>query len=275
MKVLILILSLLTFCFSFGQKMPSDYFNEADEFFEVKKYDKALISYQYIVDNHPRNELFPRALYNTGYINFVQKDFKKAIDVFKIILESDFNEKEDLGGSIMDDPYTNYRHRASKIMSEIYFDKKNYELALNYFAISDTVFPYLHFCGNELASNEIYSALRYANIYSKLKQSDKAIEKLLPLIFKNLTDNSDVIKELKILLRGKKEIKQDFDNSLNKIYEKTIDKKDYSYTYHYISFLDVEIIVPQGFSNDSEEFDSNKAIENIKQTDFYKMLESF
>jgi tetratricopeptide (TPR) repeat protein len=274
MKVLILILSLLTFYFSFGQKMPLDYFNEADEYFEVKKYDKALISYQYIVDNHPRNELFPRALYNTGYINFVQKDFKKAIEVFKIILESDFNEKEDLGGSIMDDPYTNYRHRASKIMSEIYFDKKNYELALNYFAISDTVFPYLHFCGNELASNEIYSALRYANIYSKLKQSDKAIEKLLPLIFKNLIDNSDVIKELKILLRGKKEIKQDFDNSLNKIYEKTIDKKDYTYTYHYINFLDVEIIVPQGFVNDSEEFDSNKAIEDIKQTAFYKMLES-
>ena len=95
--------------------------------FENENFNEALKGYQYIVNNHPKNELYPRAFYNVGYIYFIQKKYDKSIPIFKEILESNFNEKENLGGGIMADPYTNYRHRASEILSEIYYDKKKYD----------------------------------------------------------------------------------------------------------------------------------------------------
>lgn len=258
---------------AYGQKMPSDYFDEASNYFEDENFDEALKGYQYIVDNHSKNELYPRAFYNVGYIYFIQKKYDKAIPIFKEILESNFNEKENLGGGIMADPYTNYRHRASEILSEIYYAKKKYDTALHYFALSDTTYPYLHFCGNEYASNDVHTALRYADIYQKLKQPEKAIEKLLPTVFITLADNSKVIEELKKLLVDRKGLKKELDNSLNKIYSKKIDKEDYSYTRYYFKFLNAEIAVPDSYEDEKEKFDQDKAIKEIKQTDFYKMIE--
>lgn len=273
MKTIFSILIFLCSVVSYGQKMPSDYFDESSNYFEEEKYDEALKGYQYIIENHRKNELYPRAFYNVGYIHFIQKKYDKAIPIFKKILESDFNEKDNLGGGIMADPYTNYRHRASEILSEIYYKKKKYDTALYYFALSDTTYPYLHFCGNEYASNDVHTALRYADIYKKLKQPDKAIEKLLPSIFITLADNSKVIEELKTFLSGKKELKQELDNSLSKIYSKKIDREDYSYTSYYFKFLNTEIRVPSSYAAEKESFDKKEAIKEIKQTDFYKMIE--
>lgn len=252
--------------------MPSDYFEEASKYFEDKNFNKALKSYQYIIDNHKKNELYPRAFYNVGYIYFIQTKYNKATPIFKEILESNFDEKEDLGGGIMAAPYTNYRHRASEILSEIYYAKGDYDTALYYLVLSDTAYPYLHFCGNAHASNDIHTAMRYADIYQKLKQPEKAIEKLLPCVLITLADNSKIIEELKILLSDRKGLKQELDNSLSKMYPKKIDRKNYSYTRYYFKFLNVEIAVP-GSYEDKKKFEKDKAIDEIKQTDFYKMIE--
>ncbi|NLL27518.1 MAG: tetratricopeptide repeat protein [Bacteroidales bacterium] len=273
MKLITSISFLFLSILSTAQKMPSDYFEEASKYFEDEKFDEAIKSYQYIVDYHSKNELYPRAFYNIGYIYFIQKKYDKAIPVFKKILESNFNEKEDLGGNIMVDSYTNYKHKGSKILSEIYYAEEKYDTALYYLALSDTTFPYLHFCGNENASNNIYIALRYADIYQKLKQPEKAIEKLLPTVFITLADNLKVIEELKKLLTDKKGLKKKLDNSLNKIYPKKIDREDYSYTKYYFKFLNVEIAVPNNYEDDKKKFDKDKAIKEIKQTNFYKMIE--
>lgn len=274
MKTVFSILIFLCSLVSYGQKMPSDYFGESSNYFEEEKYDEALKGYQYIIENHRKNELYPRAFYNVGYIHFIQKKYDKAIPIFKKILESNFNEKENLGGGIMADPYTNYRHRASEILSEIYYAKKKYDTALHYFALSDTRYPYLHFCGNEYASNDVHTSLRYADIYQKLNQPKKAIEKLLPTVFITLADNSKVVEELEKLLADKKALKQELDNSLSKIYSKKIDREDYSYTKYYFKFLNAEIVVPNSYEDEKDKFDEDKAIKDIKQTDFYKMIEN-
>lgn len=258
---------------SYGQKMASDYFEEASEYLEDDKIDEAIKCFQYIVNNHTNNELYPDAFYNVGYLYFIQKKYNKAIPIFKAILESNFNEKENLGGGIMDDPYTNYKHKASEILSEIYYAKEKYDNALYYFALCDTTYPYLHFCGNENASNAIHTALRYADIYQKLKQPEKAIEKLLPTVLITLANNSKVITELKQLLADRKGLKQELDNSLNKIYSKKIDSKGYSYTRYYFKFLNVEITFPENYEDKNNKFDQDRAITEIKQTNFYKMIE--
>jgi len=273
MKKILVILFILNSFSTFSQKMPSDYFEEAIIYFEEEEFDKAIEVFQFIVENYPKNLLYPRAFYNVGYIYFIKKDYNKAISVFTAIIESNFNEKENLNASIMEDPYTNYKHRASNILSNIYYDKKMFDTALHYLALSDTVFPYLHFCGNEYEANYVYVALRYADIYQKLNQPNKAIEKLLPTVFVSLVDNSKVITELKILFKNKKGLKKELDNSLKKIYPKTIQLDNYTYIRYYFKFLNVEITVPDSYEIDEKNFNINKAINIIRQTDFYKMIE--
>jgi tetratricopeptide (TPR) repeat protein len=252
--------------------MPSDYFEEAGKFYENRDFEKALISYQYIVDHYPKNELYSKSYYNVGYIYYLQKNFKKAIVIFSTILNGNFNEKEKLGGDIMADPYTNYKHRASEILSNIYYERKMYDSALHYFALSDTANPYLHFCGNEYAANDIHTALRYSDIYQKLRNPDQAIKKLLPAVFITLADNSMIIDELKKLLKGKANLKRKLDESLKKIYVKEIKQGKNSYKRYYFKFLDTEIAVPGSYEGDKEMFDKQKAVDEIMLTDFYKMI---
>jgi tetratricopeptide (TPR) repeat protein len=270
-KTVVVLIAILASFSAFSQKMPSDYFEEASNYFEEEELDKALEGYQYIVDNYPKNELYPRAFYNVGYIYFVQEHYDKAILVFIAILENNFNEKENLGGDIMADPYTNYKHRAGRILSNIYYEKQMFDTALYYFALADTVYPYLHFCGNEYAENDVYTSLRYADIYQKLNQPNKAIEKLLPSVFITLADNSTVIKELQKLLADRKNLKKKLDKSLKNIYSRTIKREGYTYIKYYFKFFNVEIDVPNSY--EKRKFDKEKAVSKIKQTDFYKMIE--
>jgi tetratricopeptide (TPR) repeat protein len=255
-----------------AQKMPSDYFEEAGKFYENKEFDKALACYQYIVDHHPKNELYPKSFYNVGYIYYSQKNFEKAIVIFHTILKGNSNETANLGGDIMAAPYTNYRHWANEILSDIYYEKEKYDSSLFYFALSDTTNPYLHFCGNEFAANDIYTALRYADIYQKLNQPNQAIKKLLPAVFITLADNSMIIDELKQLLKGKPNLKSRLDESLMKIYVKTIQQNENSYERYYFKFLEAEIAIPDSYEYDKKKFDKQKAIKEIMLTDFYKMI---
>jgi tetratricopeptide (TPR) repeat protein len=202
----------------------------------------------------------------------MNKQYDSSIVVFKSILTSNFNEKENLGGGIMDDPYTNYRHRASKILSDIYYNKKMYDTALYYFSLSDTLYPYLHFCGNEYAANDIHTALTYSDLYQKIDNKDKAIESLLHAVFVTLANNTKVISELKTLLKKKKNLKSELDNALDNMYSKTIQRETYSYTQHYFKFMNAEILVPNGYEDEKKKFDKDEAIKEIKKTDFYKMI---
>ena len=252
--------------------MPSDYFDEGEKYVEANDNKNALASFQFIVKHYPKSTLYPKAFYNVGYIYFMDKQYDSSIVIFKSILISNFNEKENLGGGIMDDPYTNYRHRTSEILSDIYYNKKMFDTALHYFALSDTLYPYLHFCGNEYAENNIYTALTYSDLYQKLDNNDKAIESLLPAVFITLANNSKVLSELKSLLKKKKNLKKDLDLSLTNIYSKTIQREDYSYQILYFKFLNVEIAVPKGYEDEKKKFDKDEAITDIKKTDFYKMI---
>lgn len=273
MKTSLILLSLLVFLHVVrAQKMPSDYFEEASKFYEDSAFDKALDAYQYIVDKHSKNELYPRAFYNMGCIYFKQKEFEKAIAIFKSILTRNFNERENLGGDIMDDPYTNFKHRASEVVSDIYYEREKYDSALYYFVLSDTAYPYLHFCGNAYAEYDVYTALRYADIYQQLKQPEKAIAKLLPAVFITLANNEKVIEELQKLLKSKPGLKSRLDESLNRIRSKEFKQRGYSYSGYYIEFLGAEIAVPEGYDDQKKKFDKQKAIKAIKETDFYKMI---
>ncbi|KKP52836.1 MAG: hypothetical protein UR43_C0010G0027 [candidate division TM6 bacterium GW2011_GWF2_33_332] len=275
MKLTVIIIFWMLNCFSvFSQKMPSDYFDEGVKFMGSEKTKEAILSFKYIVDNHPRNELYPRAFYNLGYIYYQDKQYGNAKQIFKSILNSMFNEKEALGGDIMADPYTNYRHRAAILLHQIYYDTKDYDSSLYYLALSDTAYPYLHFCGNEYAANEVFMSLRYADVYEKLGNLTKAKQALLKSVFVNLADNTKVIEELKRLFekeKGEKGLKKELEKALENIYPRKETRNNKEYTRYYFKFQETEIAVPFNFF-DSDNFDKSKTIAQIKQTELYKMI---
>ncbi len=255
-----------------AQKMPIDYFQEGESFYREGKNEEALDAFVYIVENHPKNALYEKAFYNIGLIHIFQNKEEEAIKVFETILNSNFNEKDDLGGSLMADPFTNFKHRSSKILSEIYYDNERFEESLHYLALSDTLYPYFHFCGNAYEEHNVYYALTYSDIYQKLNQPDKAIEKLLPIVFNELTDITDVIEELQILLPKKKNLSKKLDAALEKIHSEEIHEEEYSHTRYYFKFLNSEIDVPYYFDLDDEKFNLDEGIAELKETEFYKMV---
>ncbi len=273
-KAVIISFGLFYSIFTFGQKMPSDYFDEGVAYMTDEKTKEAINSFKYIIDNHPNNELYPRAFYNLGYIYYETKQFVKAKKVFESILNSKFNEKEPLGGDIMADPYTNYRHRSASLLQQIYYDTKDYDSSLYYLALSDTVYPYSHFCGNAYAENDVYMSLKYADIYKKLDDHTSAKEALLKSVFVDLADNSKVIVELKRLFEkdmNKKDLIAQLDKALENIYSKSEARNGKEYTWYYFKFQGTEISVPYNFF-DSEDFDKTNTLEEIKETEFYKMI---
>ncbi|WP_129019651.1 tetratricopeptide repeat protein [Edaphocola flava] len=278
MRKLFSILFVLASVNAFSQKMPSDYFSEASVFLEKKEFQKALDGYQYIVDRYPQSELYPRAYFNTGYVHMLKKDYDQAIYIFKTILHNYFNEKESLGGALMDDPYTNYQHRATELLSTIYSKKQMFDSALYYFTLSDTAYVYLSDCGNEHDKYEFHKALRYAELYKNINQTDKAVRKLLPIIFAPQGRDVIVNQRLQLLLKGQKGLKNELDKALEKIYPKDITKETYTNIHYYFHFLDLEVRIPNALIEEKVTFgekkllDREKTIAKIHKTSFYLMI---
>lgn len=271
MKTRLTLLLLLSFSVTaFGQKMPSDYFQEAHDYFEEGELDKALAGYMYIVENHPRNELYPRALNNAGYICLLQKKYKKAIEVFSLILNGNQDEREPSGGGIMASPYANYCHRAASQISDCYYELQQYDSALRYLSLSDTMYPFLSTCGNAYAEHYIQTALRYSDIYQKLGQPDKAIDKLLPQVFNTgLADNSKIIAELERLLKGKPKLLKKLEKAIDGVYLKTFTSDYGDYDRYCIQWLGVEIVYPyKPWEDDTKESVKKK----MRESEFYKMV---
>jgi tetratricopeptide (TPR) repeat protein len=271
MKTRLLLLLLMSFgVVAFGQKMPSDYFQEATRYFNEGDMDKALEGYLYIVENHPRNELYPRALHNVGYVYFLQRKYQESVDAYTKLLNGGHNELEPLGGGIMADPYTNFRHRAATQISDCYYELGQYDSALHYLALSDTVYKYISTCGNAYAEYYIRTALRYADIYQKLGQPDKAIGKLLPQVFDSgLADNSKIIAKLKKLLKGKPKLLKQLDKAIDGVYLKTFTSDYGDYERYCIQWLGVEIRYPY---KPWEENTKETVMKKMRESEFYKMV---
>lgn len=271
MKTRLILFLLLSFSlFAFGQKMPSDYFEEASRYYKELDLDNALAGYLYIVENYPCNELYPRALNNVGHIYFLQKKYQEATEAFTKLLNGGQNELEPLGGGIMADPYTNFRHRAATQISDCYYELGQYDSALRYLALSDTVYKYISTCGNAYAEYYIRTALRYADIYQKLGQPDKAIEKLLPQVFETgLADNSKIIAKLKKLLKGKPKLLKQLDKAIDGVYLKTFTSDYGDYERYCIQWLGVEIRYPY---KPWEENTKENVMKKMRESEFYKMV---
>lgn len=264
MKKTLLLLLFFSCLTATSQKTAKDLFDEGLAYVEQDSIKKSIASFKHIVDHHPKDSLYPMALYNVAYLYAMDEDYNNAIPAFERILNSNLNEYDFIGGNIMDNPYANYKYKASRGLYEIYTFKEDYKKALEYLIMSDEKYPYIHFCGNSACSNETGMALNYASLYTKLGQKDMALIKLLELA---LPGNKNILAELKLLLAEQEKAKQKFDEAMKNIYS----KKGNEETEYYMRFLNAEIYV--GYGTEKYPFDEKDTIKKIKETDFYKMLE--
>ncbi len=175
-------------------------FDEILDLYENGQLTSAQVLSEHFLDTYPDSEMYPRVLYNLGivYRDLDQQDH--AIAIFKRILEASFEEKEPYGGIM--EWYALYKHRSAKHLAEIYLQREQFEEASQYIYLFDKVYPYQHFCGNELSADRIYTSRIYAKLYQGKGDNLKAITELLPHIFYNgLASNELLLEDLEWLLR--------------------------------------------------------------------------
>jgi tetratricopeptide (TPR) repeat protein len=234
-----------------------------------RNYEKALNCFQNIVNNYPKSEFFySDANFQIGHIYFLQIKYDEAIKVFEPILKIKVDESDSLYGKTRYESY-----KATELLSEIYYQKGDYEKALNYYSVLDTLESGFRLCGSASFEYNTKKAIRFSVLYRKLNQNEKAIKLLMTQVFSLFSDNSRIALELKGIILDNNLKKSDFDNALENMYAKTFVKEDYTMKQYYYKFLNCEFEVRFGIEDEYVKFDKAKIIEEIRKSSFYKMLE--
>jgi tetratricopeptide (TPR) repeat protein len=209
-------------------------FIKAEEYYNNQQLDSALNVYKEITVKYPKHKLYPRAFYNVGYTAWQLDKYDLAIEVFKKILRSNFDDNEKgPGEGLMSEPYAIYKHRSCIILYEIYFARLEYSTALKYLRMADKQYPYQHFCGNEYAANDIYMANQFSKLYDAMGQIDYG-----------LASNQVILTQMELVLSkkyGAVKIKEE----LLAAQERITLKQENNYEYGYVTLFDVEVPLPE------------------------------
>lgn len=240
--------------------------------------DFAFEQFEKVIEEYPNSKVYHKSLYNLAHISSLMDDEDYEIKYLKMILVSDANDKENSGRSgLMSNPYANFKNEASNRLTEIYIEKGDFNEALNFKQINEK-YPLQHFCGNAFASNDIYNAKQYAQIYLGLGETKKALSYLLPNVFDNgLANNSDLVKLTVETLKRNYELsllKKEFGNSIEHIYSRVEKQNKNEWTNYYIKYFDTEIEIPSwklSYETDKEKLKTDLE-QTIKETEFYKSL---
>jgi len=242
--------------------------------------EKAIAAYNELIEKFPKSAFLFRALNNKAFAELSLNRTEAAKVTFKSLLNSDADdaEKGGIGSGIMGEPYANYKNRAAKTFASIYIKDSNYAEAIVYLDLTKK-YPYMHFCGNEYAADEIYMTILYAKCFLGLNDNQKAIQILLPKILdNNLADNSEVVDmAYKTLTKTytKEQLKALFEDAFKKIEVEKIKTKKQDDTRYYITFIDTKIeLQSMWYGGLIEPTDIHAAAEKFcKKTTFYKLLE--
>jgi tetratricopeptide (TPR) repeat protein len=163
-----------------------DRFDKAAKLYEDEHYAEARTIFREIADDNFDHPIYPRAEFNDAYTSWVMKDYDRAEKRFLGLLKLDLDDLDPSGNQgIMDEPYANYKNRASLILAEICIDEGRFAEAKRYAGLADSVYPYHHFCGNELMGSLIAQRVLYSRCDEGLGDTLGALRPLLPDMFYN------------------------------------------------------------------------------------------
>lgn len=269
MKTLALLFFLCNVLCSFSQKMDSDYFEEGLEFYRAGRFEDASKNFQYIFDHFTGSDYFEDAVYNLGISQMLDKKYSNALQTFQFVLQSNARDDKFVAGEIMSNPFANYKHKSALCIYNIYEKLEIFDSALIYLSYSDTLYPFKASCGNEWNEYSNDLAINYAELYLKLGDKPKAISKLLTAIWEPEMENKEMIDKLRNYLVNDSEAFQEFKMALKSI---SISENQGKCICE-LTFRTVKLYIPNYFTSDTN-CDKRKIEHAIKQSEFYRMLES-
>lgn len=165
-------------------------FKEANESFNSKDFDKALIKYGAFIKDYPENTKTPVAIYNTGFIYYLKKDYTKARQYFLSLVE------KYEGSSLVTEALI-------KILDSYYLEENYKEVIAYSKKIPDNLEPSSYLIRKYSITGDAYIAEKMYRqafeIYAKLFNDSDGPEK--ELFFKTITEISEflTLKELREL----------------------------------------------------------------------------
>lgn len=155
----------------------------------------ALREFGKVIEYYPTSSLLNQAIYNKAQIHFELNQIDSARNYYLTLVEKEMPSDLDTSEitEIYDERYLNLKNFSYKNLSEIEYEKGNYQQSITYLNKAEEI-GYNHFCGNEYEFNSKYLAISYAKNYYELDSIDKSIELLIPHIFRTgLTSNHHVV----------------------------------------------------------------------------------
>jgi hypothetical protein len=160
---------------------------------------------------------------------------------------------------------------AASQFSYLYENKAKYDSALFYLYLSDTVYKYVTQCGNAYDMHRITTACRYADIYLKLNNKEKALSALLKEGL-NRESRKHIEKLNKFFLKlDKQKLKKELNTAINN-YKTDTTEGTHSSKKNYIEFLNEKMVFTYYDYEDNEPNDKAKVIAYLKTMDLYKMV---
>lgn len=159
-----IVLQKITDVESLEGESPKELYLKGEKLYNQEEYEKALAVFEEFVEKQP--DLF-EARVNIGNCYIKLKQYDKAVEEFKFVLEKMKEEKGDLKGNKM----------ASSIyanLGELYMDQNDLEKAKDYFEKSIDIDPSNHALSYNVAeilfnSNKIDEAIHYYELSAKIK----------------------------------------------------------------------------------------------------------
>lgn len=292
MKIIIAIfLSFITFK-SFGQ-IPSDttgieLFNKGIDYYNKGELDSTLFIWTTLVDKGigKNYDIYGNAFFNIPTIYWQKKEYQKAKDWYKRVLNSDLRDNDETG--LLMEPHTNYKHKSAMALAGLYEVDSSYTETLEWLYKADTVYRYWGFEGSatSISKNQSYLLSWKTEILLKLKQKDKAIRAIvLELICSGKLETFFSKSENKLLeLIDKNIYRTKLDNALDKLEIKKINQTNWIVFFE-IDNLNYEIpvttIYPDRnlphywtmiFIGKDKSPEKELIIKRIKEQNFYKRI---
>lgn len=198
-----------------------------------------------IYSENKYDNLITFSIFNKALIFRNMNNIDSSISNFKLILNKNLDDSENIGANgIMDNPYANYNYRATKYISEMYYEKGYFDSVFYYLHLNKK-YPYHSSCGNAYASedNDILELL--GKTYINLNLIDSAEKKLIYNITNDGLSNNYQLAQLLIEVLLTKNTKEFLIKEYNKSIENFINNLDF-YNLdldkdYYIEFLNYKI----------------------------------
>ncbi|PTT71783.1 MULTISPECIES: hypothetical protein [unclassified Chryseobacterium] len=286
---------LLSFFVAFGQKEDSLALNKI-----IKIEDSLLNKIIYETDTvslnsksiiHIQNEILLR--YNQFVLDYPNSEYLFAAFLGKASKEQGLHQYNDAKKSYLfclkliedqkigkehdNQSLNSYLNQIYQSLADIELENNNFTEAIKFLDKANE-HPFQPFCGNANAMEHILIAEKYSKSYIGLKENEKALNILIPLLIENgLADNSEIIKQAYDLLL-KNNTKEDLKIKFEKAFKNLISEKKmngtYKYTVYSIKFLDRNVTLPYWKLYDATtEKDREKIVKSIlKNSKFYALL---